>query len=85
MGTHMKTTVEISDALISAARAVAEREGTTVRVLIEEGLRLSIERRKRKARFVLREASVDGRGLQPGFSFERWADIRDAIYEGRGA
>lgn len=85
MGTLMKTTVEISDALMSAARALAEREGTTVRVLIEEGLRLSIERRKRKPRFVVRDASVDGQGLQPGFSFERWADIRDAIYEGRGA
>jgi hypothetical protein len=80
----MKTTVEISDAVLAEARAVAEREGTTVRALIEEGLRLAIGSRKRKTRFVLRDASVDGQGLQPGFSFDRWADIRDAVYEGRG-
>ena len=81
----MKTTVEISDALMATARAVAAREGTTVRALIEEGLRISIaERRKRSKPFKLRDATVGGQGLQPGFSFERWADIRDAIYEGRG-
>lgn len=80
----MKTTVEISDALLAAARAVAARESTTVRALIEEGLRLAVERRKRLKRFTLRDASVGGEGLQPGFSFDRWADIRDAIYEGRG-
>jgi hypothetical protein len=80
----MKTTVEISDALLAEARAAAGREGTTVRALIEEGLRLAIERRKRRQRFKLRDASVGGEGLQPSFSFERWAEIRDAIYEGRG-
>lgn len=80
----MKTTVEISDALMATARAVAAREGTTVRALIEEGLRISIEKRKRSKPFKLRDATVGGRGLQPGFSFERWADIRDAIYKGRG-
>jgi hypothetical protein len=80
----MKTTVEISDALLAEARAAAGREGTTVRALIEEGLRLAVERRKRRQRFKLRDASVGGEGLQPGFSFERWAEIRDTIYEGRG-
>lgn len=84
MGSLMKTTVEISDALMATARAVAAREGTTVRALIEEGLRISIEKRKRSKPFKLRDATVGGQGLQPGFSFERWADIRDAIYEGRG-
>jgi hypothetical protein len=39
MVTHMKTTVEIPDALAKAAREAASREGTTMRALIEEGLR----------------------------------------------
>ena len=85
MGILMKTTVEISDSLMAAARAIAAREGTTVRALMEEGLRISIEKRRRATPFTLKDASVGGQGLQPGFSFDRWADIRDAIYEGRGA
>jgi hypothetical protein len=84
MGSNMKTTIEISDALMAAARAIAAREGTTVRALVEEGLRMSVEKRRRSKPFKLTDASVGGQGLQAGFSFERWADIRDAMYEGRG-
>ena len=81
----MKTTVEIPDALLSEARALARRERTTVRALIEEGLRAAISKRRRGAGFTLRDASVPGHGLQPGFSTDRWSEIRDATYEGRGA
>lgn len=35
----MKTTVEIADSLLAAARRLAAKEGTSVRALIEEGLR----------------------------------------------
>jgi hypothetical protein len=38
MGAHMKTTIEISDALLSEARRLAEKQGTTMRRLVEEGL-----------------------------------------------
>jgi len=44
MVTHMKTTVEISDALLNEARQVATQEHTTLRALFEEGLRAAIER-----------------------------------------
>ena len=86
MASHMKTTVHISDALLEEAKAIASREGSTLRELIEAGLRREVtERRRRRRRFELRDASFTGRGLQPEFRDAGWDRIRDAIYEGHGA
>jgi hypothetical protein len=85
MGTRiMKTTVEISDALLEEARGVLAERKTTLRALIEEGLRLVIERRSRRPPFKLRKASFKGRGLQPGAERADWSAIRSLAYEGRG-
>jgi hypothetical protein len=81
----MKTTVEILDTLLEDARRTAEREGTTVRALIEAGLRRVLAERKRKQTFRLRRASFKGRGLQPDVEPGAWARLRDLAYEGRGA
>jgi Arc/MetJ family transcription regulator len=80
-----KTTIDISDSLLAEAKEVAAREGTTLRALVESGLRAAIDRRTRRERFRLRDASVDGDGLQPEFRDAGWDRIRDAAYEGRGA
>ena len=45
----MKTTVEIAEDLIARTREVARREGTTLRALIEEGLRAALAQREQKA------------------------------------
>jgi hypothetical protein len=45
----MKTTDEISDSLLEEARKVAAREGTTLKVLIEQGLRKVVAERRRRA------------------------------------
>jgi hypothetical protein len=79
----MKTTVEISDALLDEAKAVASRESSTLRELIEEGLRRSIDDRKKRKGFRLRRASYRGRGLQPGVS-SAWERLREIVYEGHG-
>jgi hypothetical protein len=81
---HMKTTVEIPDPLAEEAKAVARREKTTLRALIEAGLRQAVRERRRRARFQLRDASFGGRGLQPEFRGGDWQRIREAAYEGRG-
>ncbi len=80
----MKTTVEIPDALLEQARKLAARDGTTVRALIEQGLRRVLGDRKRGGAFRLRKASFKGEGLQPEAAGASWEQIRDTIYAGRG-
>lgn len=81
----MKTTLDISDPLLSDARKVAAREGTTLRALVEQGLRNVIaEKRERKKPFKLRDASVEGEGINPELAEAGWDEIRRLAYEGRG-
>lgn len=80
----MKTTVEIPDTLLEEARKLAARQGTSVRMLIIEGLRRSIAERRRVSDFKLRDASVPGQGLQPGVDGGDWNRIRELAYEGHG-
>jgi hypothetical protein len=81
----MKTTVEISDALLEEAKALAAREKSTLRELIEDGLRRVLAGRRQRGAFQLRDASFRGKGLSPEFRDAGWERIREAIYEGRGA
>ena len=80
----MKTTVEIPDALLEEALAVARLDGTTLRALILEGVRTRVTESHRAAPFKLRDASVPGNGLQPGIETPDWSSIRDLTYLGRG-
>jgi len=80
---HMKTTVEISGGLLDEARRVAARERTTVRALIEAGLRREVEQRRRGGRFRMRRVTFRGRGLRPELAGAAWDRIRDLAYEGR--
>ena len=82
---HMKTTVEIPDALLNAARRAAARDGVTVRALLIEGLHRVLESRKRDTAFHLRDASFKGEGLQPELAEGSWERMRDLADEGRGA
>jgi len=86
MGTHMKTTIDIADPLFERARKLAEREGTTLRALVEEGLQQVLERKVPARPFKLRDASFRGgcKGFSPEFASGRWERIRQAIYEGHG-
>jgi hypothetical protein len=81
---QMKTTVEISDAVLEAARRRAAARGTTLRALIEEGLRCVLEDEANAEPFVLRDASVPGQGMRPGVQEGQWETLAALIYEGRG-
>ncbi len=82
MGTHMKTTVEIADPLLEQAKAEARRRGTTLRLLIEEGLRRVIAEPASTA-YVLPDCSVDGGGPTDLWLSSTWGDKLEIIYEGR--
>jgi Bacterial antitoxin of type II TA system, VapB len=81
---RMKTTLDISDPLLREARKVAARERTTLRALVEQGLRHVVAEGKRTAPFRLRKASFRGKGLRPELADAGWDRLRDLAYEGRG-
>ena len=84
MGSHMKTTVELADALLAEAREIAEREGVTVRALIEQGLRHALSQRRQHQPFRLRKATFKGRGLSATARGADLEQVRELAYEGRG-
>ena len=81
----MKTTIEISDPLLREARKLAEREGVTLRALVERGLRRVVIETKPGAPFKLRRASFSGRGLQEEMRGASWSRLHNLAYERDGA
>ena len=79
-----KTTVDIREPLLDAARDAASEEGTSLRALIEEGLELALAKRRKQKPFKLRRASFKGKGVRSGVREGEWSEIAAAIYEGRG-
>jgi hypothetical protein len=69
----MKTTLDISDPLLREARKIATRERTTLRALVEQGLRQVVDDTKRRRRF-----------RRPELRDAGWDRLRDMAYEGRG-
>ena len=79
----MKTTVEIADALMRRAKRMARSEGTTLRALIEEGLRRVLEDETSPRPFRLEDRSVGRPGDPNPLESLTWQDLRDEIYGGR--
>ena len=76
----MKTTLDIPEPLLEEARKVATREGTTLRALVEQGLRRVLVEKKQRSVFRLRKASFRGRGLRPEIKDAGWDQLRDMAY-----
>jgi hypothetical protein len=47
----VKTTIDIADDLISRAKLVQKRDGVTLRSLVEDGLRLVLDREARRPKY----------------------------------
>lgn len=80
MVAHMKTTVDIADDLLLRAKQEAKSSQTTLRSLIEEGLREVLGRSNRNADRRIAPVTFRGNGLQPAFRGKEWGAIRDAVY-----
>ena len=81
MGTHMKTTIELGDSLLVEAKRVAAEEKTTLRALVEAGLREVLAKRSRRAApFRLRRVTVKGQGVRAELSDASWQQLRDLAY-----
>ena len=85
MAPHMKTTLDIAGPLMEEAKAIAHRDGTTLRALVERGLQLALSERRSRRKFKLRDGSVDGTGLHTEAAGHSWDELRDRSYEGRGS
>lgn len=80
----MKTTVDIPQSLLDEAKKLAANHRTTVKALIEEGLRRVIGEHQRSDVFRLRKATFKGEGLQPEMDGASWENLRERAYESRG-
>lgn len=84
MGICMKTTIDIADSLLREAKHISMLESTTVRELVQEGLREVIKKHKAGRPFKLHKATFKGKGLQSDFIDAPWDKIRSAVYEDHG-
>jgi hypothetical protein len=79
----MKTTVEISDALLARARRHARTVGKPLRALIEEGLRRVLEEGASPTEYRLPDRSVGEAGGTNPLEALSWQDLREEIYGSR--
>ena len=76
----MRTTINLPDDLLARLKKQAAEQGTTVTALIEDSLRASLGRRRRKAKGDRIKLTTFGRkGLQPGVDLDDSAALLDLI------
>jgi Bacterial antitoxin of type II TA system, VapB len=76
----VKTTIDIADDLLKRSQQLAKREGTTLRAVLEEGLRLVLKERRTPASRSFRFPTFGEGGLSTEFSDADWEKIRTTIY-----
>jgi hypothetical protein len=73
----MKTTLELSDAVLERAKSIAARDGLTLRAVVEDALRSYLEDRDTEAarprQFRIKPWGKGG--LRPEHRDRRWSDI----------
>ncbi len=80
MVTHMKTTIDLADDVLTKAKEEARRDGKTLRQVVEQALRQHLTASKPHGSFRLRRHPFNGKGRQPGVAEGDWASVRDLIH-----
>lgn len=81
----MKTTIELSDALLRELKQQARENHSSMRKMMESALRLYLDQlNKPREQFRFRNHSFRGNGVCEGIEEGAWEQIRGKIYEGRG-
>jgi len=80
MVAHMKTTIDIADALLAAAKQRARQERRTLRDIVEQGLRSVLSDRPAPNTERFQIQPFEGNGMFPGMVEGDWEAIREAIY-----
>ena len=76
----MRTTIELNAALARRVRALMARRNTTLRALVEEGLRRVLEDAATSQRFRMRDASTGRGGLAEGVEDATWESLSALLY-----
>lgn len=81
----MKTTIELSDALLRELKRQARANHSSMRVMMEAALRLYLDQLKKpRDQFAFQNHTFKGNGVCEGIEEGSWEQIRGMIYEGRG-
>jgi hypothetical protein len=78
----MKTTLDLNDALLSRAKALAARQHTSLTRLIEEGLQLRLRAQRTRAKQVDLPVYHGKSGLVPGLDATSNKAMLDALDRG---
>ncbi len=77
----MKTSIQIPNSLFEEARKLAHQERTTLKALMEEGLRRITSGLKKRKGFHLHKTTFKGNGNQPHLEDASWNRIRELSHE----
>jgi hypothetical protein len=81
----IKTTIDIPEPLLDQARAEARARGTTLRELVNDGLRALLAAHDAEGPYRYEPVIFDGElGVAPGVDLANWDEIRALIYERGG-
>ncbi len=76
----MKTTIEIQDELMVRAKRHARRSGQSLRTVVEDGLRLALDRSQRAEPYRLPDRSVGDPDAADPLEALTWQDLRGHVY-----